>query len=79
MVVLTAAKPRQTSEHVRDFLAAKGKRVDVFLVDINDLGGNVLGSTTNKKTELLVARILRDNPIGQGHESTPLGIIRRLG
>lgn len=77
MVVLTAARPRQTSENVRDALAAHGSHVEVFLVDINDLGGNVLGSTTDRKTELLVARILRDNPIGQGHESTPLGIIRR--
>jgi hypothetical protein len=78
MVVLTAAKPRQTSQHVGDVLAQHGKRVDVFLVDINDIGGNVLGSTTDRATESLVARILKDNPIGQGHESTPLGIIRRV-
>jgi hypothetical protein len=38
----------------------------------------VLGSTTDRATEHLVARILKDNPIGQGHESTPLGIIRRV-
>lgn len=79
MVVLTAAKPRQTSEGVRDLLVGHGKTVDVFLVDINDIGGNVLGSTTDKATETLVGRILKDNPIGQGHESTPLGIIRRVG
>ena len=79
MVVLTAAKPRQTAQHVGDLLAQHGKRVEVFLVDINDIGGNVLGSTTDRATETLVSRILRDNPIGQGHESTPLGIIRRLG
>lgn len=78
MVVLTAAKPKQTSQHVGDLLAQHGKRVEVFLVDINDIGGNVLGSTTGKATEALVARILKDNPIGQGHESTPLGIIRRI-
>jgi hypothetical protein len=79
MVVLTAAKPKQTSQHVGDLLAQHGKRVEVFLVDINDIGGNVLGSTTDRATEDLVARILKDNPIGQGHESTPLGIIRRVG
>jgi hypothetical protein len=77
MVVLTAAKPKQTAQHVGDVLAQHGKRVEVFLVDINDIGGNVLGSTTDRATEQLVARILKDNPIGQGHESTPLGIIRR--
>jgi F420-0:gamma-glutamyl ligase len=79
MVVLTAAKPRQTSEGVRDAVAGWGRKIDVFLVDINDLGGNVLGSTRGKADEKLVARVLRDNPIGQGHESTPLGIIRRVG
>lgn len=78
MVVLTAAKPRQTSQQVGDLLAQHGKRVEVFLVDINDIGGNVLGSTTDWATEQLVASILKDNPIGQGHESTPLGIIRRV-
>lgn len=79
MVVLTASKPRQTSEGVGDLLLRHGKHAAVFLVDINDIGGNVLGSTTDAATEQLVARILVDNPIGQGHESTPLGIIRRLG
>ncbi|MEO5533744.1 MAG: coenzyme F420-0:L-glutamate ligase [Pseudolysinimonas sp.] len=78
MVVLTAAKPRQTSEHVRDVLVGRGRSVNVLLVDINDIGGNVLGSTLTRADELLVARILKDNPIGQGHESTPLGIIRRV-
>lgn len=79
MVVLTAAKPRETCEGVAGALALNGKRADVFLVDINDIGGNVLGSTTDDATERLVGRILADNPIGQGHESTPLGIIRRVG
>lgn len=78
MVVLTAAKPRATSERIRDVLAARGVRADVLLVDINDIGGNVLGSTLTRSDERLVARILKDNPIGQGHESTPLGIIRRV-
>ncbi|MCS0498129.1 coenzyme F420-0:L-glutamate ligase [Protaetiibacter mangrovi] len=77
MVVLTAAKPKQTSEHVRDVISAAGVRADVLLVDINDIGGNVLGSTLTREQEKLVARILQDNPIGQGHESTPLGVIRR--
>jgi F420-0:gamma-glutamyl ligase-like protein len=78
MVVLTAAKPRQTSEHVRDVIASHGIRAEVLLVDINDIGGNVLGSTLTKADQELVRRILKDNPIGQGHESTPLGIIRRV-
>lgn len=79
MVVLTAIRPRETSEHVRDVIAGHGVRAEVLLVDINDIGGNVLGSTLTRADEELVRRILKDNPIGQGHESTPLGIIRRVG
>lgn len=79
MVVLTAAEPYPLCARVKDFLASKGKNVEVLLIDINDLGGNILGSTVSADTEELVVRILKDNPGGQGHESTPLGIIRRVG
>ena len=46
------------------------------VVDINDLGGNILGSTLDKAGEERLVRILKDNPLGQGHESTPLGVVR---
>ncbi len=79
MVVLTAAKPYQVCREIKALLAAHGRDVEVLLVDINDIGGNILGSTISKADEALAVRILKDNPIGQGHESTPLGIIRRVG
>lgn len=50
---------------------------DVAVVDINDLGGNILGSTLEKAGEERLVRILGDNPLGQGHQSTPLGVIRK--
>jgi len=50
--------------------------VQVAVVDINDIGGNILGSTLDKAGERQLVRILADNPLGQGRESTPLGIIR---
>jgi len=78
MVVLTAAEPYKVSARIKEFLAGHGKDVEVLLVDINDLGGNILGSTVSSDDEKLSVRILKDNPIGQGHESTPLGIIRRV-
>jgi F420-0:gamma-glutamyl ligase-like protein len=77
MVVLTAAKPYQVCREIKALLATHGTDVEVLLVDINDIGGNILGSTVSKADEALAVRILQDNPIGQGHESTPLGIIRR--
>ncbi|AYF99172.1 coenzyme F420-0:L-glutamate ligase [Protaetiibacter intestinalis] len=79
MVVLTAAEPYAVCARIKEFLAGKGKDVEVLLVDINDLGGNILGSTVNPEQEKLAVRVLKDNPSGQGHEATPLGIIRRLG
>ena len=46
------------------------------VVDINDLGGNILGVYPLELDRDLLIEILRDNPLGQGHESTPCGLIR---
>ncbi len=53
-----------------------GSTNDVAVVDINDIGGNILGSTLDRQGERRLVEILGDNPLGQGHQSTPLGIIR---
>jgi hypothetical protein len=47
----------------------------VAVVDINDLGGVVLGCSSGVRREF-VPQALRDNPLGQGAEQTPLGILR---
>lgn len=47
-----------------------------FIVDINDLGGNILGSSDKSIDNDLIVKILKDNPLGQNRESTPIGIIR---
>ncbi|MBC7346821.1 MAG: F420-0--gamma-glutamyl ligase [Clostridia bacterium] len=49
----------------------------VAIVDINDLGGTVLGASPGVENDLLVA-ILRDNPLGQGAQQTPIGLIRAV-
>lgn len=74
-VVLAPAKPRRVAAELS---AALGGH-DVAIVDINDFGGDVLGSTLDRAREKQVARILGDNPLGQGHQSTPLGIVRPAG
>ena len=45
------------------------------IVDANDFGVNILGASKglNKK---LIAKIIKDNPLGQSDEQTPMGIIR---
>ena len=46
------------------------------VVDVNDLGGNILGTSSPDMDRALLVEILRDNPLGQGTEGTPAGIIR---
>lgn len=50
----------------------------VAIVDINDLGGKVLGVSSKKLDRKLIVQALRDNPLGQGDEHTPAGILRRV-
>lgn len=72
-VVLGPERPRDVARHLKELL---GGIPEVAVVDINDLGGNILGSTIDRAAERRLVAILEDNPLGQGHESTPLGIIR---
>lgn len=75
-VVLAPAEPDRVAARVRDALDG---RVHVLVSDINDLGGNILGSTMEAAATRELLGVLRDNPLGQGRQSTPMGIIRRLG
>ncbi|GAA1467670.1 coenzyme F420-0:L-glutamate ligase [Microbacterium thalassium] len=72
-VVLGPSKPREVARHLQTLLASG---VEVAVVDINDLGGNILGSTLDAAGEKRLVQILGDNPLGQGHQSTPLGVVR---
>ena len=74
-VVLGPERPREVATHLKALL---GGVPEVAVVDINDLGGNILGSTLDKAEEKRLVSILRDNPLGQGHQSTPLGIVRTI-
>lgn len=47
----------------------------VAIVDANDFGVNTLGASQGLDKKL-VARIIKDNPLGQSDEQTPIGIIR---
>jgi F420-0:gamma-glutamyl ligase-like protein len=52
---------------------------DVIIVDLNDLGGKILGRSNSKIDKERMFGILRDNPLGQSREQTPIGIIRKIG
>ncbi|MCC2032171.1 coenzyme F420-0:L-glutamate ligase [Microbacterium allomyrinae] len=74
-VVLGPDRPREVAKHLKTLL---GGVPEVAVVDINDLGGNILGSTLDSAGEKRLVAILKDNPLGQGHQSTPLGIVRAI-
>ncbi|UQN16032.1 coenzyme F420-0:L-glutamate ligase [Gulosibacter sp. ACHW.36C] len=69
--------PKEPMRVARDIKILLGNKVDVLVVDINDIGGNILGTTLDREQNETFVRILSDNPLGQGHQSTPMGIIRR--
>lgn len=51
--------------------------VKVAIVDANDLGINILGTSKGLSKKMLI-KILKDNPLGQEDQSTPIGIIRKI-
>ena len=74
-VVLGPERPNEVAKTIK---AAFDKDIEVIVTDINDLGGNILGSSASSIDHQLMVKILKDNPLGQKAQSTPLGIIRKI-
>lgn len=66
--------PRDPDGVAQSLAEALGCRAAV--VDVNDIGSAVLGCSRGVDREE-VRRALQDNPLGQGAEQTPMGILRR--
>lgn len=73
-VVLGPVEPDKVAKKISDALGG----VKVVISDINDLGGNILGGSHDDIDFNEITHILRDNPLGQGREQTPIGIIREI-
>ena len=71
-VVLTPADPNGTAKKLAADLGHP-----VAIVDINDLGANILGFSEKEPSMDFLAKALGDNPLGQGGECTPMGILRK--
>ncbi len=71
-VVLGPKKPDEVAKRVADALG-----IEVAIVDINDLAGKTLGISNKSMDRELIAKILKDNPLGQSGQQTPMGIIRK--
>lgn len=70
-VVLGPENPDRVAKEISESIKA-----EVAIVDINDLGGKILGTSKPTMDRNALVGILRDNPLGQGSEQTPMGIIR---
>jgi len=70
-VVLGPEEPDKVAAKVKEAVGCR-----CIIVDINDLGGKILGASDKSMNREKLARMLKDNPLGQGHECTPMGIIR---
>lgn len=48
----------------------------VLIVDCNDFGSEILGVSVEGTDREFYAGLLKQNPLGQGHQRTPIGILR---
>lgn len=51
---------------------------DVCIIDVNDIDGVILGVSDPQMDKDQLVRILKDNPLGQSRQQTPMGIIRKI-
>ena len=72
-VVLGPLNPDQLSKEISERIG-----YDVIIVDINDLEGQILGVSGKHLSKELYARVLKDNPLGQDDQQTPMGVIRKV-
>lgn len=72
-VVLGPLNPDGVAKAIADKLGYR-----TIIVDINDLEGQILGVSEKSMDKDLYVRILKDNPLGQDCEQTPMGVIRTV-
>tara|TARA_B100000945_G_C19873934_1_gene364077 strand:- start:83 stop:475 length:393 start_codon:yes stop_codon:yes gene_type:complete len=56
---------------------SKYLKVDVAVVDVNDLGGVKVLASSNKEVNKILKKSLKTNPAGNGDEKTPIVLIRK--
>jgi F420-0:gamma-glutamyl ligase-like protein len=72
-VVLTALEPVKCSKEAKERIG-----VDVAIVDANRVACRLCGASSESITEEWLNKVLSDNPLGQGTQQTPCGIIRKV-
>ncbi len=72
-VVLGPEKPDAVAKEIAEKIGYR-----VIIVDINDLEGQILGTSDPAMDRDLYVKILKDNPLGQDNQQTPMGVIRTV-
>ena len=72
-VVLSPKDPEKVAKQIAEKLGYR-----VMIVDINDIEGQILGASDDSMDLKLYARVLKDNPLGQDDQQTPMGVIRHV-
>ena len=67
--------PEGVARDLAAALGADGVDVGVAIIDANDIGVNILG-TSSGVDAAVVESLLRDNPLGQGAQQTPVALLR---
>lgn len=76
-IVLSPLDPDEAARRIFSTLRTEGCPLRaVVIADCNDLGGNLIGQSGEVDLALL-QKVMADNPLGQGDDQTPAGIIRR--
>lgn len=70
--------PIYANELCQEIASTLDHKVKVAIVDINDYGGRIVGRSDKKLDKKLVTEIMKDNPLGQSREMTPIGILRKI-
>lgn len=72
--VLSPSRPQEVVSRIKKELC-----IDCVIVDANDLGVEILALAVDgnvKEEKLKIKAALKDNPLGQSDEQTPIGILR---
>lgn len=68
---------KQIAKAIREVLKDKDSAeqfAGAVIIDANDIGRNIMGNATDKP-DAFFEEVMRDNPMGQGSEQTPLVIV----
>ncbi|MFA9288419.1 MAG: asparagine synthase (glutamine-hydrolyzing) [Weeksellaceae bacterium] len=77
---LVPKDPQKVAEQLKAEIAKQTKDANfagAVVIDANDIGRNILGNATDMPDKFF-EEVMRDNPMGQSNEQTPVVIVRQV-